>query len=99
MMFMVAADSVSPSLLSSQEGEDAPHQHAHCDEEEVDMRQALLDDPIVGIEQVVETEHGPGARQPRPLPSPKPMSAAQKAIHDLSHLPHDPACHICAGSR
>ena len=63
------------------------------------MTLAALDDPIVGVEQVVLDANGPGARQPRPLPSPKPMTHAQKVIHDLSHLPHDPVCPICAAGR
>ena len=50
--------------------------------------QAMLDDPIVGVEHVLFDEHGAGARKPNPLPVPKPMSAAEKEIHDLT--PHGP---------
>ena len=98
------APAVSPSLpLDSHEGGDEATQHFAEpqpieEEEEVDMRQAMLDEPIVGVEQVILDDKGPGAIQPRPLPSPKAMSPAQKAIHDLNHLPRDPGCPICASS-
>ena len=65
------------------------------DPEEVNLKDALLSDPIVGLEKTILDEHGPGAREPSPLPSPRSMTAAQKAIHDLTHLPYDPACPIC----
>ena len=99
---MLSSSSVSPSLPNAlAPGRDEDHQHSqtHKEEEEVDMKLALLDEPIVGVEQVIHDAHGPGALKPRALPSPKPMTAAQKAIRDLSHLPHDPACPICAAGR
>ena len=99
MIAMISPSSVSPSLPSSSRDGGDELQHRQPVEEEVDMREAMLDDPIIGVEQVIHDEHGPGALKPRPLPTPKAMTAAQKAVHDLSHLPHDPGCPICASSR
>ena len=104
MICMLSSSSVSPSLPTAPApGRDEDHQHSKPlqeeEEEEVDMKLALLDEPIVGVEQVLHDANGPGALKPRALPSPKPMTAIQKAIHDLSHLPHDPACPICAAGR
>ena len=99
MIAMISLSSVSPSLPSSSRDGGDELQHRQPVEEEVDMRQALRDEPIIGVEQVIHDENGPGALKPRPLPTPKAMTAAQKAVHDMSHLPHDPGCPICASSR
>ena len=70
------------------------------DEEVADPKLAMLGEPIVGIDRVVYDEStGPGAIPARPLTSPKGMSTAQRAIHDLSHLPYDPGCEICVSCR
>ena len=69
-------------------------------EEDVDPKMAMMGEPIVGMDRVVYDEStGHGALPARPLTSPKSMSAAQRAIHDLTHLPYDPACEICVSSR
>ena len=69
-------------------------------EEEVDRSLAITDDPIIGMDKVVYDEQtGPGAVAARPLPEPKGMSKQQRAIHDITHLPYDPSCEICASSR
>ena len=84
---------VSPIPDSNETG--TGHANPPSQEEmDVDMSQAMLDDPIVGVEVVLEDHNGPGARQARPLPSPKSMSPAQRAIHDLTHLPFDEGCDI-----
>ena len=58
------------------------------DEEElVDFGKALINDPIVGVEQVVLDEQGPGALEAVPMKSPPSMSPAQWAKHCLTHLP------------
>ena len=68
-------------------------------DEEVNPKHAMLSDPIVGMEKVTwEDGRGPAAIAARPLPSPKPMSDAQRRIHDLTHLPYDPGCPICVMS-
>ena len=70
------------------------------DDEEVDPKMAALGEPIIGVERVVyDDATGPGAIPARPLPTPKSMSSAQRAIHDLTHLPYDPWCEICVASR
>ena len=69
-------------------------------EEEVDPRMALMGEPIIGMDRMVyDDATGSGAIPARPLSSPKAMSAAQRAIHDLTHLPYDPGCEICASTR
>ena len=61
---------------------------------------AVASDPIVGVDRVVfDDATGPGALPAKPLPSPKGMSAFQRAIHDLTHLPYDPSCEICVSCR
>ena len=98
---MLSSGSVRPSATAapSTEGQGDGHQHrVLLEEEEFDMTEAMLDEPIIGVEPA-DAAAAKGAIQPKPLPSPKPMTAAQKAIHDLRHLPHDPACPVCASSR
>ena len=68
-------------------------------EEEVDLKEALFSDPIVGVERVISSEHGPGAISAQPLVTPRPMTPAEKAKHDLTHLPFHPGCPICASTR
>ena len=74
-------------------------EHHQLQEDVVDFSKAMLDDPIVGVEQVISDQHGPGARQPRALPVPKPTTPAENEIHDLSHLPYDLRCEICRATR
>ena len=65
-----------------------------------DPKMAMMGEPIVGIERVIYDETtGPGALQAKPLKSPQAMSAAQRAIHDLTHLPYHPGCEICVSCR
>ena len=68
-------------------------------DEAVDLKHALMNDPIVGVEQVILDEHGPGGREAVPLRSPSSMTAAQRAKHNLTHQPPDPACPFCAQNR
>ena len=65
----------------------------------MDLREAMLDQPIVGVEVVFDEQHGAGARPARPLPTPKPMSPAQRELHDLTHQPYDDGCEICRATR
>ena len=70
------------------------------DDEEVNPKFAMLADPIVGMENVTwDDGKGPGALKPKALPSPKPMSDAQRRLHDLTHLPYEPSCPICVSCR
>ena len=57
------------------------------EEPEVDLGKAMFHDPIVGVDKVLLDEHGPGALTPHARSSPRPMTAAEKAIHDVPHLP------------
>ena len=59
-------------------------------DEYADMKDAVSDDPIVGIESTTLTEHGQGGRAPIALPSPLRMTPAEEARHWLTHLPYHP---------
>ena len=63
------------------------------EEEEVNPKHAMLSEPMDRI--TWEDGRGPGALAAKPLPSPKPMSDAQRRMHDLTHLPYDPGCPMC----
>ena len=54
-----------------------------------------MDEKIIGEEQVTLDEHGPGASEPKGLPSPRKMTPSAEAKHWLTHLPYDPACEVC----
>ena len=70
------------------------------DEEEVDRSLAMTGEPIIGMDKVVyDEETGPGALDVRPMPAPRGMSAKQRAVHDITHLPYDPNCEICTSCR
>ena len=69
-------------------------------DEVVDRSHAVTDEPIIGMDHVThDDDTGPGAIPARVLPSPKGMSALQRAIHDVTHLPYDPSCEVCASCR
>lgn len=68
-------------------------------EEEIDLSKAMLDDPIVGIDKIISDQHGPGSLAAKSLPTPKPMSAAEKEEHDLTHIKFHPGCGICQATR
>ena len=69
------------------------------DDEDVDTDLAVLDDPIVGVEQVTLDKDGPGALTARPLPTPPSMTPAAFLKHCLTHLPDHPGCPMCAATR
>ena len=69
------------------------------EDEEVDMKRACLSEPIVGHHPVALDENGPGALEPRPLPSPRSMTPAQRALHNLTHLPFGSGCPLCVSTR
>ena len=70
------------------------------DDEGVDRNFAVTGEPIIGTDKIVyDDATGPGALDARPMPSPKGMSARQRAVHDITHLPYDPSCEICASTR
>ena len=63
------------------------------DDEDVDVDLAQLDDPIVGVEQVLADQHGDGALDAQPIASPPSMTPAAFFKHCLAHLPYQPGCH------
>ena len=68
-------------------------------EEELDPNSVVVDDPIVGEGLVTLDKHGPGAIQPKVIPAPKEMTAAEREKHFASgHMPYDPRCEICLAS-
>ena len=69
------------------------------DDVDVDLKQALFNDPIVGEGQTLLDENGPGAIQPKPLATPPSMTPLERAIHNLTHLPYHPGCPICVSTR
>ena len=69
------------------------------EEEDVNFDDALLGEPIVGAEQVVLDEHGPGALEPTPLASPTSLTPSQMAKHCLTHLPYCASCPICVAAK
>ena len=73
-----------PDSMQLSDGEDEP----------VDLKEALFSDPIVGTEQTLHDQHGPGAIEPRPLPSPPGFTPSQWATHCITHLPYHPGCTI-----
>ena len=91
---------VSPSEFLCMVCEEDSLFHDNTDGDDgVDLKDALFDDPIIGVEHVLLDENGLGARRANPLASPKPMSPAEKAVHDLTHLPFHPGCPICRATR
>ena len=100
MKFLCVMCPVSPQPNSAELGEGgASQQSEEEEEEEVDLSKAMLSDPIVGVEVVVNDHRGTGARRATPLPTPKRLSPAQQALHNLTHLPFDEGCVICRATR
>ena len=60
---------------------------------------AVLGEPIVGIESVTLDHRGQGARSARILPSPKELSPAEIARHNILHFPFEFWCPICIAAR
>ena len=104
MIFMLSPDPVSPqppgdpggggAASSSQDTAAAPED---VKEEEVNMKEAILDDPLVGIE--IAEEDGKHAIAAKPVTTPPEMTPAQRERHNLTHQPPHPGCAICRSSR
>ena len=59
------------------------------DDEIVDSSDIMWKDPIVGKDdRWVVGDTGSAALAPRPLPSPKEPTTAQRELHNLTHLPY-----------
>ena len=59
------------------------------------MSDAVFDEKILGVEATTMDAHGPGALEPKVLPTPHRMLPSKEAKHWLTHLPYDPACELC----
>ena len=69
------------------------------DEEDVDLKPALFQDPIVGHGPVLFDENGCGALDHKPLSTHPSMTPLQRAMHNLTHLPFHPGCPMCVATR
>ena len=69
------------------------------DGEDVDLKEALFDDPIIGSGHTLCDSNGLGALEPRALASPPSMTPAARANHNLTHLPYHPGCPLCVATR
>ena len=83
---MLHASPVSPSFPELSGGGGASASSGHAAEqlgedvdEEVDLKLAMPNDPIVGVELILRDEHGARAREAQPSPSPSTMTPTQKA--------------------
>ena len=66
------------------------------DEEELDPKSVVVNDPIVGEELITLDENGPGVLTPKAIPAQKEMSTMKRERHFTNgHLPYDPRCEIC----
>ena len=93
---------VSPQVCPAANGEAAQQGHAgpggdveqeeeEQEEEVVDTQRIVLDD-LTSVELAMLGGNGPGAIEPRSLSSPREMTQAQTAKHNISHLPRKPGC-------
>ena len=62
-------------------------------------KEAVLGEPIVGVEVVTLDSQGQGALPARALPSPKEPTQAERDRHNLTHLPFCLWCPICIACR
>ena len=102
MLRPVSPQTPSASIPPGDADSDDRGEVAHAqeeEEEEIDTKQAMTADPIVGTQLVAQDEHGPGALTPRGLSSPPPMTPAERAVHNPTHLPYHLGCPIRAATR
>ena len=84
------------AAASDNKDEDQPEM---VDPDVVDMKHAVLDDAIVGVDQIISDEIGPGAREPMPLASQQALTPARLATHVLTQLTPHPGCPTCKARR
>ena len=68
-------------------------------DEEVQQKDVLWGEPIVGVEQFTLDENGPGARDATAPTTPKAPTRAQRERHFLTHLPYAAWCPFCVAAR
>ena len=96
-----------PPTSSTSEGGAASSQDSaaqiaeHEDNDEIDFRDVLKGDEhtITGTGYTLHDGTHAGAIPPRSLRSPTAMTPAEKAIHDLTHMPPHEGCDICKSTR
>ena len=76
---------VSPPPLSSDPRDRGSHTNTEMAEDDVDLSKAMLDDIIVGVEQVILPELGPGVKSE--MLSGGGVGARHDNIFDLSQTP------------
>ena len=87
-------------ISSDQEVEDKLSHQDAADEQVIDMKaNAVLGEPIVGVEAITFDGRGQGALAPRPLPAPKEPTAAARERHNLTHMPYAGWCPCCVACR
>ena len=72
---------------------------AFHDCEEVNLKDPLMDSPLVGVEQALVREEELEAVPAKPMRTPPQMTAAEKDMHDVTHMPPHHGCPLCASSR
>ena len=101
MISIFASDPVSPPAALSKDEAAAPDVSHHEQEEEkeeiVNLEHALVEKPIVGVEQAQKHDQSPHGANP--LPSPPVMTQAEREKHNLTHQPPHRGCPICVSSR
>ena len=107
MLHCCPVSPLTPPTSSSSEGRAASSEHdttqiaEHEDHEEVDFKDVLVGDEhtITGTGHTLHDGTHAGAIPPRALRSPTAMTPAEKAIHDLTHMPPHEGCEICKSTR
>ncbi len=72
---------VSPMLSMRESDKTAGDVVVDLEEEELDPKSVVVDDPSVGEKFVTLDEHGPGTIEPKIIPDPKEMSVTDREKH------------------
>ena len=91
---------VSPLTISGRVGSGRDEGRTiDVEEEELEPKSVVVDDPIVGESFTTLDKNGPGAIEAKPISSPRELTPLQRAKHWCTHLPYDPACDICTATK
>ena len=97
MFHMMLCPVRPPASPSFPEGEaPAPSIMQEAEEETIDFKDSLDEEPIVGVE---PAQDGDSTRTAVPLPAPPAMTPKEREIHNLKHQPPHRGCPICAANR
>ena len=84
---------VSPVVLRPRAGEIR-------EDGDINPEDVLLGEPIVGVEKIDYQEgQGFGAFRPKVLKSPREPTPAERARHDVTHIPYEPWCPFCTSCK